>query len=259
MLAIERHEKILEFLKQIDPITIRELSQLLQVSSNTIRTDVAELEKSGAILKVHGAISLPTSNLNAIKNDIGIRYAKNINEKRLIATEIMKTIPKDTDFSMFIDSSTSALEVAHLLSKTNIQCTIITHFSNIAQILGHLQNISIIFCGGSWWGCENCTIGTETVTQLDSFKSNIALIGCTSLDLENGIYNGNIETVPVKQKMIENAEETWLLCDSSKFGYPSLQKICNFDAISRVFTDKEPENKWKKFFNKMNIILHYPQ
>lgn len=258
MLGIERQKKILDFLKEINPITIQKLSQLLNVSSNTIRADVAILEKSGVIIKVHGAISLPTSNINARKNEIGIRYEKNINEKLIISKEAIKYLPVDKDFSMFIDSSTSALEMANLLSKINIRCTIITHFTNIANILSNIKNISIIFCGGTWWGYENCTIGIETVSQLEKYKTDIAIIGCTSIEIENGIFNGNIETVPIKQKMIENATETWLLCDSSKFDFSSLLKIANFKDIDRLFTDKEPSENWKSHLSEMNVELYFP-
>ncbi len=260
MLAIERQEKILHFLKELNPITIQKLSELLNVSSNTIRSDVAALEKLGAIIKVHGAISLPTSNIHARKNKIGIRYEKNINEKRSIAKEVIKYLPIDRDFSMFIDSSTSALEIANILafSDLNIKCTIITHFTNIANVLGNIKNISVVLCGGLWWGYENCTVGTETLSQLEKYQADIAIISCTSIELGGGLFNGNVEPVPVKQKMINNATETWLLCDSSKFDFPSLLKICSFEYINKLFTDKEPSQNWCSYLSKMNIEMHFP-
>lgn len=256
MLSIERQEKILTMLKEINQITIQELSEILSVSHNTVRADVSVLEQAGAIIKIHGGVTLPLSNMNAVNNMIGIRYSKNLNEKRHIAKEVVKHFPRDQEFSLFIDSSTSALEVANLLVNTDIRCTIITHFTNIVHALGTTTHISIILCGGKWWAYENCSIGDDTIEQLDKYHADIAIIGCTSLKMGQGIFNGNVETVSVKHKMIQNAEQTWLLCDSSKFDSSSLLKIADFHEINKIFTNKIPSSEWESYLLKNKVELH---
>ncbi len=258
MLSIERQEKILSYLKQENQITIKKLSELLFVSANTIRSDVEILEKNGGIIRMHGGIALPSSNFTAPTSSIGIRYMRNIKEKRAMAQEVIKYIPRDRDFSMFIDSSTSSLEFVNLLITLDIHCTIITHFINIAQIVPPTSNITVILCGGTWWAYENCTIGIETLHQLAPYNVDIAIIGCTSIKIGDGIFNGNVETVPIKQTMISNATQTWLLCDSSKFDSSSLLKISEVENIHKVFTDSKPTDEWLTYFEEINVSIIHP-
>ncbi|MGL5721399.1 MAG: DeoR/GlpR family DNA-binding transcription regulator [Brevinema sp.] len=258
MFSGERQEIILNLLKEKQKITIVELSKHLKVTLNTVRSDVAVLEKDGVIVRMHGGISLPSSNINATNNSIGVRYLKNLNEKRLMAREVIEAFPCDKEFSVFMDSSTSVLEVAHILATSNYRCTVVTHFTNIANILGVNPKISVILCGGTWWSNENCVIGNETIRFLDLYHTDIALIGCTAIKIDRGIFNGNTETVPVKQKMIENADETWLLCDSSKFGEESLMKIADFSQIAKIFSDRSPSSEWNTFLNSIKVQIIHP-
>lgn len=258
MLSFKRQEIILDLLKKDKKITITELSKQLNVALNTIRSDLETMEQDGLVLRVRGGVSLPSSNINATNNNIGIRYQKNLNEKRIIAKEIVKELPNDIDFSIFMDSSTSAMQVAHVMSQLSKRCTVITHFTNIAHILGTNSKISVILCGGMWWSNENCVIGSETIDMLDSYRADIALVGCTGIKLKQGIFNGNIETVPIKRKMIKNANKSWILCDSSKFDQDSLIKIADFSDIDRIYTDKAPSKEWLEYFDSIKTEVFYP-
>lgn len=258
MLSMERQEIILKLLKERKKATISELSKHLRVTLNTVRSDVGLLEKDGVIVRVHGGVALPASNINASNSSIGVRYLKNLTEKRIIAKEVIHNLPKEKELSIFMDSSTSTLEVALALAPLPIRCTVITHFSNIALILGVNPHITVIFCGGEWWSNENCTVGIETIDVLNKYHVDIALIGCTAIKMEQGLFNGNIETVPVKQKMISNAGQTWLLCDSSKFDEDSLLKIADFSQIHSIFTDQKPSDEWLNFAASFNLRVVFP-
>lgn len=258
MHSFERQEIILNLLKENRNISIKDLSKKLNVALNTIRSDLDMMEKDGLVVRLRGGVSLPSSNVNATNNNIGIRYQKNLNEKILIAKEVIKDFPDDTDFSVFMDSSTSAMQVAKAMSQIPKRCTVITHFTNIAHILGVNPNISVILCGGMWWSNENCVIGPGTIDMLNEYRVDIALVGCTGIQIGDGIFNINIETVPIKRKMIKNAKEAWILCDSSKFGQPSLTKIVDFNEISRIYTDKIPDKKWMEYFDSIQFNVRYP-
>lgn len=259
MLSFERQEIILDILKKNKNISIVELSKQLNASLNTIRTDLENMEKEGLVIRVRGGVSLPSSNISSTNNNIGLRYQRNLNEKRIIAREVIKDLPNDKDFSIFMDSSTSAMQVAYAMAELPKRCTVITHFTNIAHILSVNPRISVILCGGIWWANENCVIGPEAVFMLDSYRADISIIGCTSIKIAEGLFNVNIETVPVKKKMIDNSNKTWLVCDSSKFGQSSLVKIASFKEINRIYTDKAPSEEWIEYFTSINLDLHYPK
>lgn len=258
MLSIERHEKIINLIKQKEKITITELSTILNVSLNTVRTDVTILAKKGIIIRVHGGIALPSSNFNAPVNEIGARYLKNIREKKIIAELVMQELYNKNVSTLFMDSSTSVMLVAELLGQERKPYTIITNFVNIAQMFSLHPTIKVIVCGGEWWGLENCTIGKSTINDVMGYHVDVAFIGCTAIDLEHGLSNAVTETVPIKQAMIKNAKETWVLCDSSKFNNKSLMKILDLSKIHKVFTDKNFDQQWLNYCKKNSIQYFAP-
>lgn len=259
MLPIERKDKILQFVESKNKMSIQELAAILEVSPNTVRSDLDVLAKEGFIIRVHGGVMAPNSPNLLSASELSIRHRKYLEEKRTIARLVLSCLSTEEDLSIFFDSSTTGLEVGRLLSTHTGRMTAITHFFNIGQILGRNPNISVMMCGGAWFSHENCTLGDSVVKDLNEYHADIAIIGCTGLHLVAGISNDNIETVPIKIKMSENADQTWLLCDHHKFDKRDLLKISNFDRISRVFTDREPSPEWKEFFKQEGILLHYPQ
>ena len=57
-MKIDRINRIHELLKNVHNISINDLCDTFQVSKNTIRRDIAELEQQGVIKKVYGGIVL---------------------------------------------------------------------------------------------------------------------------------------------------------------------------------------------------------
>ena len=60
MLTAERRRSILQILQREGKVLASELSKLLQVSEDTIRRDLRELDAAGELLRVHGG-ALPCS------------------------------------------------------------------------------------------------------------------------------------------------------------------------------------------------------
>lgn len=54
MMQLERQKKILDYLNKNRKATTKELSQLLDVSTTTIRTDLNQMDKENLITKTHG-------------------------------------------------------------------------------------------------------------------------------------------------------------------------------------------------------------
>jgi DeoR/GlpR family transcriptional regulator of sugar metabolism len=68
----------------------------------------------------------------------------------------------------------------------------------------------------------------------------------------------DIESAHLHKLAIQNARETVLLIDHSKLYVPSLYKITDIGAISRVVTDRQPDEEWLEFFAEKKIEVLYP-
>ena len=71
MLALERRNMILEKLQEEKRVVVSELSQLYNVSEETIRRDLDKLEKEGLATKSYGGAVIPFKR-------ISLRYKDNI-------------------------------------------------------------------------------------------------------------------------------------------------------------------------------------
>ena len=62
MLQLERQKQILDYLEKNRKATTNELSEMLEVSATTIRTDLNQMDKEHLLTKTHGgALYLDTS------------------------------------------------------------------------------------------------------------------------------------------------------------------------------------------------------
>ena len=122
MLAIERRKEILMKLQAERRVVVSELSQLYDVSEETIRRDLEKLVNDGVAIKSYGgAVLNENSNLDLPFN---IRKNRNVIGKQRIAEQIVRLV-KDGD-SIMLDASSTAVYIAKAL-KEKKNLTIITN------------------------------------------------------------------------------------------------------------------------------------
>ena len=72
MFAHERHRSISNLLARKQRVTVADLQKALKISPATLRRDLAEMEKEGQLLRVHGGVLHP----NAMRNEPSFRHKK---------------------------------------------------------------------------------------------------------------------------------------------------------------------------------------
>jgi DeoR/GlpR family transcriptional regulator of sugar metabolism len=82
----ERHNAILEILKQNRTANVKKLAERLFVSDATIRRDLKEMQALGLIERSHGGAILPD---NAEEVSIFVRMNKNAKAKEQVATNAL--------------------------------------------------------------------------------------------------------------------------------------------------------------------------
>lgn len=258
MLYIERRERIIQMLSEQRSITNLILAQCFKVTLNTIRSDVEALIDAGApISKIHGGIVFQSRDR---VSSIDRRLSSQIQEKKIIADLVLEHLPIDSNLSLFFDSSSTNLEIARILHKYPNHVTVITNFVDLASITGqHTPQITTILCGGTWWDIEHTTIGSATNEELRKYNPTIALLGASGLHIEQGIFNGQMETNELKKIMASQAKEVWLVCDHTKWGATVLTSLFKFDQIDVLVTDKKPSHEWLAMFHGKKIRVIYPR
>src|SRR3712207_4666652 len=113
MLALERRNLILEQLQENKRVVVSELSQLYQVSEETIRRDLDKLDRDGLAIKSYGGAIINEN--TGIDMPFNVRKKRNVSGKKKIAELIAKRI-HDGD-QIMLDASTTAVFIAKAIKK----------------------------------------------------------------------------------------------------------------------------------------------
>ena len=152
-----RQRQILQLLQQQKCVSAEELSRSFQVSIETVRRDLSQLEKQGALKRVYGGAvlcDLPDPSSRMLPWDI--RHSTNQSVKQALALEALKQIPDGS--TVALDSGTTSLAIADLLDR-RANLTVITNDFHIALELTTHTAHQIFFIGGSIARSEFMTTG----------------------------------------------------------------------------------------------------
>ena len=144
MLALERRNLILEKLQTEKRVVVSQLSQLFDVSEETIRRDLDKLEKEGLATKSYGGAVINED--ISIDLPFNIRKNQNVVGKQKMA-ELTADLVQDGEH-IFLDASTTAVFVAKALKEKRERLTVITNSVEVLLELSDVSGWNIISTGG---------------------------------------------------------------------------------------------------------------
>lgn len=228
----ERHQVILNKLAESGHVNVQDLSIQMKVSDVTIRKDLKLLEDKNLLFRTHGG----ASQTNPYTNDKPVAEKERLNaeEKRSIAKTAAAMIGRND--SIIIASGTSMLALARAIHPEG-HLTVITSALNVALELSHHLNVEILQLGGQLRQNSSSVMGPYAEQILNDVSCSILFLGVDGIDLETGLTTTSLMEARLNQRMIDAAQVTIVLADSSKFGKRGLGKICALDQIQHIITD----------------------
>lgn len=254
MLALERRNMILEKLQTEKRVVVSELSQMFDVSEETIRRDLDKLEKEGLATKSYGGA--------VINEDVSIDLPFNIRKNQNVAgkqkmAEIAASLVQDGDH-IFLDASTTAVFIAKAL-KDRERLTVITNSMEILLELSDVSGWNIISTGGVMKEGYLAFFGSKTEESIRSFYADKVIISCKALDHSWGIMESQEAFGTTKKAMMASGRKKILVLDSTKFDQTAFSVAGNLRDVDIVVTDKRPSEKWLQDFAEMEIECRYPE
>lgn len=198
MFAQERHAAIRKFVKKHQRLNFAQLQGLVPVSPATLRRDLALLEESGDILRVHGGVLDPAY----VRTEISLdeRLLRNNSAKKSIATTVAALIPPGS--SVFVDAGSTCLEAGKtLLGRQDLR--IITH--SVALLAASLHGQAEILCiGGALRRVSGALIGGSALGALAHIRADFALIGASGID-PSGCFTTEVSEAELKQTILSQS------------------------------------------------------
>lgn len=248
----DRLQDMVSYIRQVRSVTIEELLEKYNISIQTLRRDLNQLEEDNIIRKVYGGvITKEEPVVRTFVLDAGQRQSVNFECKKHIG-KIAASLIKDNDI-IFVDSGTTAYHLIPFIQNVN-NVTVISHSLHVMNALAQLPSVTAICLGGV---LRKETFTFLSDTSVNKYYYNKAFISTVGLSITKGLTNTDFHEGTMKQYIIQNSDKVYILCDSSKFGEIAFNHFADFKDIDAVITDSQLDEKYIKFFEKMDIEVLY--
>lgn len=258
MLAEERYHQILKLLRTERTVKVAELTELFQVSAETVRRDLDYLEKEGCLKKVYGGAVLEQvdSSMAAFKE-----REHQFQENKLEAAQLVCRFVKEGD-SIALDAGTTSLEIAKVLKEKYEKLTILTNSIAIVNELLEKPSFTVMLAGGVVHPAEESIIGAACVEQLRQYRVNFYFLTPSGVSLHSGITSGvascGFEDVEVQRAMADIAGRVIVLCGSNCFEKVCLLKVCDLIRVECILTDSRLPAEVRKQYETADIKIITP-
>jgi DeoR family glycerol-3-phosphate regulon repressor len=226
-----RQVEILDIARREGKVGVEDLARRFDVTVQTIRRDLTELDTAGQLDRVHGGAVVASGTSNFAYDE---RQSHLAAEKAAIGRLCASAIPNDC--SVFLNIGTSTEAVAREL-RHHKNLLVITNNMNIANTLASNSDCEVVVTGGTVRRGDGGLIGTTTVNAIRSFKFDYAVIGCSALDEDGDVLDYDVQEVGVSQAIIARARAPFLVADHSKLHRSAPARICSLADVDAVFTD----------------------
>jgi DeoR/GlpR family transcriptional regulator of sugar metabolism len=247
MLKKERQAHILQQINIHNKVLSSDLSVQLNVSEDTIRRDLQDLDDEGKLTKVHGG-ALSKSFHFTIQNQNIYQHV----EKKIIAHKAVKLI-KDGMF-VILSGGTTIRELVKLLPP-DLNATFITPSIPIALELLEHPNAEVIFIGNKLMKNAQMAVGAAVVQKLESVKADICFLGTNSIHPEHGITDLEWEIIEVKKAMIQAAKKTVSLAISEKLNTTQHLQVCKIQDVDIIITELNPSEELLQQYKQKDLLV----
>lgn len=229
-----RHSEILNIARRDGTVLVEDLAARFDVTLQTIRRDLADLAQTGQLERVHGGAVLPSGIINIAYEE---RRTQNKSGKTEIADLCADWI-KDGS-SIFLGIGTTTEAVAQAL-RSHQDLLIVTNNINAARILAPLDRCQIIVTGGTIRAADNGLVGPMAVASVSEFSFDFAVLGCSALETNGGVFDYDLDEVSVSKSVLIRARATALVADAGKFERTAPARVADVWDFDAFFTDTRP-------------------
>lgn len=223
-----REASILDRLAREGALSVAELARELGVSEVTIRSDLRDLEAAGFLQRTHGGAQ--ASSFQAVLE----RQRHRRPVKRRIAA-VAAAMVGEGDAIMLEAGTTTALVANALADRVGVN--VVTN-STLALGAARLNlGLRMIVAGGQFHPAMESFTGSETLGTIARFNVRLAFVGTDGFSVEHGLTTSFADGADVVRAMCGQAEEAWLLADSSKFGKRGFVGVLGLEQMAGLITD----------------------
>lgn len=253
MNPIERRSTLFARLQREGKVSIKDVAAELGVSTMTVRRDLRLLVDQGQALVSMGTAYVTDTERIAVPSATEALVDAQLPKKQAIGRAAAQLV-EDGD-TIAIDCGTTPLQVARQLGP--LRLTIVTNSLPVAAVVGTNPAIKLIYAPGEYSPDSSGMVGPLTVDFFHTIKVDKAFLGAHGFDAEGGANEPVLGDATAKRAMLEAAQASYLLVDSSKYGNVHLMALSKLSDFSGVITDDEfPSGRRAELERACNEVIY---
>jgi len=253
MLAIERRDLILRWVKERGNISNAELLDRLEISKMTLWRDLKVLEEEQKIERVHGgAASVETPERN--DEPVHRRQILRLAEKESIARYAARNFVSDREI-VALEGGTTVTQMVQFLTQNEL--TVVSYGLNtLVAASKHIPRITVMGCGGLLREPTFTFVGPEAEGFFHDITVDLAFISGEGLTADAGITDPDPLEIQIKRAMCASASRVVAVMNSYKLGKRSLALVVPLKDIDVLVTDSGVSPEFVRQAEGMGVEVH---
>ena len=248
----ERRRIILDQLRDKGRVSVKDLSEHLQVSAVTIRQDLRALEDEGLLERTYGGAVRHEETAAVPELSFHIRLGKKKREKAAIAERAASMV--QDGYSVALDASSTANAIAPLLKHLR-KLTIVTNSLIIAQSFLDSPHVQVIVPGGRLRRDSISVVGFPL--GLPDINFNIGFFGARGVTVVEGVTDIDGDEVTVKRAMVSRCVLPVIVVDGSKWGQVAPFTFMRPEDLRHVITSDDAPEDTVAHFREMGVHVEF--
>jgi DeoR family fructose operon transcriptional repressor len=234
----ERQHAIAQLVADRGRASVTAVAEEFGVTTETVRRDLAVLERAGVLQRVHGG-AVPAGTLALAEPGLVERSASRAEQKHKIAAAALELLP-GRDGSLLLDGGTTTAALAEVLPADRALLAV-THCVPLAARLSAAPGVTLHLLGGRVRGITQCAVGESTVRALEELRVDVAFLGANGITAGHGFTTPDEAEASVKRAMVRAGQRVVVLADSSKLGREQLVRFAAPGDVDVLVTDSDAD------------------
>lgn len=229
----ERWQLILNRLRERGIVRVNDLAALTGASLATLRRDMARLEDSGQLRRVHGgAETAEVGQGDLTAASFGASQTTNAEAKLAVARKAA-SLCADGD-SIILNAGSTTWFMAQCLRQHRMQ--VLTNSFPIAQELIANSGNRVVLPGGELYREPGIILSPFEEDAIQHFAASKMFMSCYAIT-PMGVIESDPLIARAEAKLLSRAEKLIVIADSSKFEARGNMVVCPLTRVSTVVTD----------------------
>jgi len=244
-----RHDKLIQLVNEEGYMTVENLAELLDVSTQTVRRDIKKISDEKLIIRHHGGASRCSSVVNL---DYEVRQVSETAEKEAIGAAIADYLPDNCTIFVTIGTTTEII-AKHLLIRSGLR--VLTNSLRVANQLYAKKDFDVMVPGGKLRSNNGGIVGASVIDFVKRFRVDYLITSLGSIDADGTMLDYDFNESTVVETMMRLARNVLIAADATKFTTSAAVEIGNLKDVTALFTDKAVPSEIKSLLDQNNVKI----